>query len=481
MATRASAQPLLRAANYFLAGGLGGAFNVLLTVALLRLLGGAGYKTVGLALSASMFVGALTFEWLRFYTLRFGGEPWRLGPIYALYAISAVALTAAAGAMALFGVRPELEFFVILVALIAVAQAVCDVLIVVARGAGNLHMLFVMQAARGGLALLICGATAAATQSPQAVLISLVACNAAVSLLTLFVFRRSMPPAAAFSSYAALDVLRFGGPLTASAVINTLLLMSDRWIISFAGGFHDATVGGYIGLSDIAIRGLTFFAGVVVGAFLQDMLAAFDRHEVERAAAHYGLMTIVFTAIVAPIVVASTLLGADVGAVVLSRIEDQPSWMIFGAIVVAVATHITRNALIETLLLLEKRTMLALAINVGCLALAVALSVVLMPLWGMAGAPLAYTFACLAATTLSVALMRRETRALLSLKTAACVPAAAVFAGLICVFLAPAEAPAWIRLAAFALLYGAMLVPIGRESLRRGALGTTPARGGLNW
>ncbi|HWA23445.1 MAG TPA: hypothetical protein VG735_13705 [Caulobacterales bacterium] len=52
---------LLRTLTYFVSGALGGLCSVALTLLLLRLLGGEGYKSVGLALSASMFVIAVTF------------------------------------------------------------------------------------------------------------------------------------------------------------------------------------------------------------------------------------------------------------------------------------------------------------------------------------------------------------------------------------------------------------------------------------
>jgi O-antigen/teichoic acid export membrane protein len=455
---------LLRTLTYFVSGALGGLCSVALTLLLLRLLGGEGYKSVGLALSASMFVIAVTFEWLRFYALRFGAEPWRLGPIYSLYALSAAALLSATGIMMLLGVRGQNETFALIVAAIAIAQAVCDLLIVVARSASNALMLVIMQAGRGAVALAACGATAAITGDPQATLITYVAAYAGVSVLTAAAFRRSMPPGTLFSVSDALRILHFGGPLMVSALVNSLLLMSDRWIITLAGRFTDAAIGGYIGLSDICIRALVFFAGVLVSAFLQDILAAFDRGEQDKAGGHYSLMTAIFAVVMAPIAIGAVIFSAE-AASLFARTAQLPP-LLFTSIVIAVIAHVSRNALIETLLLLEKRTVLVLAINVGALAFALGLSFILTPIWGMAGVPIAFSIASVTAGAVGLAVMRPQTRALLALDATARVIVAAIAAGLVCVYVVPHSIPAWTRLAAFAGLYAAFLAPLLVQRLR---------------
>ena len=137
----------------------------------------------------------------------------------------------------------------------------------------------------------------------------------------------------------------------------------------------------------------------------------------------------------------------------------------FTSIVIAVVAHISRNALIETLLLLEKRTLLVLAINLGAFAFAVALSFVLTPIWAMVGVPIAFTIASVTAGIVGLVVMRPKTRALLALDETARVVAAAIAAGLLSLYL-PHTFPTWARFALFALAYAFFLAPLLRQRLR---------------
>jgi O-antigen/teichoic acid export membrane protein len=466
-------RPLSNIGTYFFAGAIGGICNVCLTIWLLRVLGGPGYKSIGLALSASVFVTALTFEWLRLFALRFSAEPRALGSVYALYWMSAVALTAAAGLAALFGVGRNLEFGGLLIAAIATSQAVSDFLIVLARGAGNTVMVLLIQAGRGVAALVACGVTALATHDPKATLLALVCAQVAVSCVATLLFRGTLPRGAAFSRTTALQIFRFGGPLMASALINSLLSMSDRWVITFSPvRFPDSAIGGYIGVSDIYIRAFTFFAGILIGAFIQDISAEFDRGESGNASSRLSLMGTIFSMAVAPIVVASTVLANHVSMLLFANSSAHPTALLFAAIVIAVATHIGRNALVETLLLLEKRTILVLSINIACLAAAFAFSYILIPHLGMLGVPVGYTLASLAAGIVGVACMRRATRQLLVLKDATWFAAAALASGAVVRVLIPDSAPTWLMLASFAALYASAALfvlynRLGRDGLKR--------------
>ncbi|HWA21023.1 MAG TPA: hypothetical protein VG735_01350 [Caulobacterales bacterium] len=407
--------PVRRTITFFASGAVGGGCNVLLTLTLLRLFSGAEYKTIGLSLSASVFASALAFEWLRLYAFRFWAEQEKFGSIYTLYVLSALLLLCGGGALQLLSPGGPAGVAASLVAAIAIVQALGDFLILLGRARSLYRMVVLVQAGRGIATLLVCAAVGYLTRDAQVTLCALVATHVIVSSIALFTFRHRIPPRTPFSWDAAGQVLRFGLPLMISALVNSLLSMSDRWILSLSNmHFTDDHIGGYIGVSDLYVRALSFFSGVLLGAFLQDILFDFDSESSGAANARYRTMMLAFTAVVAPILFGSVVFGGDLAALIIPGEAARPSAALFAAIVFAVSTHITRNALIETILLLEKRTILVLAINIGCLVLAVGVGLSLLPVLGMAAVPIGFIVSGVAGSVASLVCMAPATRKLVS-------------------------------------------------------------------
>jgi O-antigen/teichoic acid export membrane protein len=392
-----------KTAVFVFAGAVAGACNVALTLFLLQLMGGEGYRVVGLSLSASVAASALAFEWLRIFSLRFSNAPEKFAAVYWLYAGASLALFAGGGVLALAAPTSALVLAAPLIALISIVQAIGDFLIVMGRGRGNLGLVVLVQAGRGVLSVLVCAAIAETVGDPFAVLGGFIASHAAISLIAVAAHRATLPASGAFRAEHARDVMRFGAPLMASALVNALLAMSDRWIAaSPVSGLSEASAGGYIAAADLFGRALTFVAGVLVAALVQDIAAAHDEGRAKLARERHALLVTGFTALAAPVVVAAALFGSDLAAILFSDPGARPDALTFAAVAGAVAAHTARNALVETILLIQKRTGLVLGLNILALVLAWGLSFPLAARLGVVGVPIAFILAAFVATLVSL-------------------------------------------------------------------------------
>ncbi|MBY0427679.1 MAG: lipopolysaccharide biosynthesis protein [Alphaproteobacteria bacterium] len=285
-----------------------------------RLLGAEEYGHYALALGSAMCASTLVFEWLRISNMRFSETkdgPELLSSSLSLYIVGgiiAMSLTALCFAINFNTYFPATGW--IAVGLFAVCLGVVDLFLALARSSLRPTLFSSMQIIRGVLALAFGGLAAWMKFGFVGVIIGMAIANI-LTLLFGFIkqpawqlLRPKLP-----DKQSIMTLVGFGFPLVMTIIALQVLLLVDRFMISY---FHGASeVGAYAAASDITQKLILMIATGVNLASYNLVLKTYDEEGLAQAEHKLGTTLSVLLAITLPVAVGIILIANPMGHLLL--------------------------------------------------------------------------------------------------------------------------------------------------------------------
>jgi O-antigen/teichoic acid export membrane protein len=361
--------------------GVNAALNLVLTLALARLLSATSYGALATWTAAALFVATAAFDWVRFSAMRFYTPASRAGEpaVRATLDISFLGCVPLAGlavfALAGAGVLPGLDWIgALALAAFLIGNAASEYLAALARNVGATGAYARLVAIRHLLTLGAALPVAAWTQDPRATMIALGLAVWPSVLFGALALRDRQAAANLASGERALGFARYGTPqIAAEAVFQAIGLVNRLWL---ASQVDLAAAGIYALTADLAFKVLAVMASVTEAALMPRLVA--------RAAATAGAAREVrpeLKRLVAAmlIVTAASAAAFWILSPLVSRLLLGPSFQtgFLGAIGIALGAatlYVVQTYMLRPIFQLDLRTspllhsaLLALVVNVAAL------------------------------------------------------------------------------------------------------------------
>jgi O-antigen/teichoic acid export membrane protein len=258
--------------------GINAALNLLLTLALARLLSASAYGALATWTAAALFVATAAFDWVRFSAMRFYTPASREGdpPVRATLDMSflgcvplaVLAVLALAGG----GALPELDALGILaLAAFLIGNAGSEYLAALARNVGATGAYARLVGLRHVLTLGSALPVAALTHEPHATIVALGLAVWPSVLFGALALRDRTASASLASPARALRFLRYGAPqIAAEAMFQAIGLVNRLWL---ASQVDLAAAGIYALTFDLAFKVVAVMASVTEAALMPRLVA----------------------------------------------------------------------------------------------------------------------------------------------------------------------------------------------------------------
>ena len=315
-----------------------------------RLLGAEAYGHYALALGSALCVSALLFEWLRVSILRFSetkNGPELLSSSLTIYLGGGlVAVLIAAFCLA---INSDTYFPVMgwaAVGVYAVCVGVADLFLALARSSLRPTLFSSMQVLRGLLALTFGGLAAWQGFGFVGVIIGMAIANV-LTLIFGFIrhapwqsLRPKLPDPASIRT-----LMSFGFPLVMTIIAMQVLLLADRYMISY---FHDASaVGVYAAAGDVTQKLIILIATGFSLASYSLVLKAFEEKGLAQDEHKLGTNLSILLAITLPVAVGIVLIAKPMAHLLLGASVAQGAIALMPLLCIVAMLHILRTCFFE--------------------------------------------------------------------------------------------------------------------------------------